>query len=44
MFTLRATQGFQGEAADNVKDSTDTFLYVYLVTIIPLGIQIQFRP
>ena len=44
MFTLRATQGFQGEAADNVKDSTDTFLDVYLVTIRPLRIPIQFRP
>ena len=44
MFTLRATQGFQGEAADNVKDSTDTFLDVYLVTIRPMGIPIQFRP
>ena len=44
MFTLRATQGFQGEAADNVKDSFDSLLDAYLGTIRPLRIPIQFRP
>ena len=44
MFTLPATQGFQGEAADNVKDSFDSFLDACLVTIRPLRIPIQFRP
>ena len=43
MYMPCATQGFQGEAVDNVKNSFDSFLDAYLVTIGSLGIPIQFR-